>query len=173
MAAVPSDNAHAATPHHLRNKGPHASAQSPAHHISWTHHRIHAPSPRGWLLASNGRAGQAGDKGTCRLHAYLIGLATRSCPRWASAAGGLCPPASRIVALPRGWWSPAWTRSGTSSHMRELVPATGPATTHQSDRGILSVIAFGSVKRRWARQNQANCWLGRACDGRLVSTKES
>lgn len=35
MAAVPSDNAHAATPHHLRNKGPHASTQSPAHHTSW------------------------------------------------------------------------------------------------------------------------------------------
>jgi len=45
MAAVPSDNAHAATPHHLRNKGPHASAQSPAHHTSWTHRRIHALLP--------------------------------------------------------------------------------------------------------------------------------
>lgn len=72
MAAVPSDNAHAATPHHLRNKGPHASTQSPAHHTSWTAPSHSCPSSPGCQLASNERAGTARET---RGPAYLIGHA--------------------------------------------------------------------------------------------------
>lgn len=96
MAAVPSDNAHEATPHHLRNKGPHANAQSPAHHTSWTHHRIHASyHTHEWQLASNERAGQR----ETRAPAYINRSRTRSYPR---------KPSTRLghVALPRGLFLP-------------------------------------------------------------------
>lgn len=91
--------------------------------ITSSPHLLDAPShscplPRGWLLASNGRAGQAGEQGDLPAPCLPDRSRNKELPAMGLPAGGLCPPASRIVALPRGWWSLAWTRSGTSSYMK-------------------------------------------------------
>lgn len=95
MAAVPSDNAHAATPHHLRNKGPHASTQSPPHHTSWT-----APSNScpllPWLAASLERAsGSSGRQGDLPTRSVTHRGAARDGPLSARSGLPACEPDCR------------------------------------------------------------------------------
>lgn len=108
----------------------------PNHQLTTTlglHHRIHAPPPNGWQLASNERAGTARET---RGPAKPIGHAQGAARDGPSLLRVSCFPARLRAGL-----SLCHPCQDLGPAMR-AVPATGGCHIRASDRGILSVISL-------------------------------
>lgn len=145
----------------------------PNHHLTTPLGRNRRIPPVGVAASLERASGTAADKRTC-----LPGSvnAQGNCPRWPCCGGRvgcpLCEPDCRSATRPSPLSGPGPALATEREREIGRKSCSSPrGLPHQSDRGILSVIAFGSVKRGCARQNQANCWLGRACDDRLAGPR--